>query len=127
MGYLSKTTRAGDGLSVPILGASILSRCRERALLAPPLNGDQMKTYARYIRVNIDQTPSGMLHATSGDLPGLLVVEEDMETLQREIPLVIVALFKAQGITMSVSRAVRTDDDPWPWVALPDAHIAAFG
>lgn len=47
------------------------------------------------VRLDYEEDESGLIYATSPDLPGLLVAEPDMDSLTREIPKVIQAMFKA--------------------------------
>lgn len=88
---------------------------------------------AEIINVAIAESESGLLTATSHDLPSLYVAGREMDALLEEIPSVIKALIKAQfGRDVDVYRAKSdplTDDDeplgrPWPWVTIP-VEIAA--
>ena len=56
--------------------------------IMPDLGGDK----ARIVRVRLESDESGLLTATSPDMPGLVVSDADMESLFQEIPAVIKAL-----------------------------------
>ena len=78
---------------------------------------------ARIIDVFIEEESSGMLFATSPDMPGLMVAEPDMDSLLEEIPKVIKALVKAEFdldcTVIPARRRDRADTEPAPWVAVP--------
>lgn len=89
------------------------------------LRGDMPLELLEIIDVRIDEQDDGLLVAVSDDLPGLLVVDRDMEALLEEIPKVISALVEAKyGKKYQVRPARRPiRDRRQPWVAIP-AHIA---
>ncbi|MFP6748125.1 MAG: hypothetical protein VCD66_11070 [Alphaproteobacteria bacterium] len=79
--------------------------------------------YADIVHIWIEEGDAGLLYATSPELPGLLLAEPDRESLNREIPGVIKAMYKAQGVDVDV-LPIRNQDDHWPWVAIP-THVVA--
>ena len=85
------------------------------------------------IRIRIEEFEDGLFCATSQDVPGLVVIEPNIEALAAEIPKVIAALYQAnEGRAMTVMQARGTTEttggspmrEPAPWVAIP-AHLAA--
>ncbi len=79
------------------------------------------------VRVQYNDGDAGLIYATSVDLPGLLAAAPDMDSLREEIPRVIKALFKAQGVDVEVrpGRAPLGERGAGePWVAIP-THVAA--
>ncbi len=78
--------------------------------------------------VKIEEGREGLFYATSPEFPGLLVAEEDLDSLLEEVPRVVEAMFKAQGKDVYVIQSGRPKDSetlaPPPWVAIP-AQIAA--
>jgi hypothetical protein len=79
------------------------------------------------IRVRIEEGESGLLYATSPDLSGFLAAAPDRDTLFKEIPQVIKAMFKVRGMdveALPVRQRHSESTRELGWAAIP-AHIAA--
>jgi predicted RNase H-like HicB family nuclease len=79
---------------------------------------------AKIVGVVIEKGDAGLFHATSPDLRGLFVSGESIEEVKSAVPLVIEALFDAQGESV---RVIEAEDHgkatPAPWVVLPKASV----
>ncbi len=88
---------------------------------------DQRRAFI--ISIKIDEGRTGLLYATSPEMPGLLVAAEDRDSLLDEVPRVIKAMFQAKGLEVAVLPSSRapgaTSLESPPWVAIP-AHLAAL-
>lgn len=78
------------------------------------------------ILVKIEDGRTGLMFATSPNMAGLRVAEPDLPTLMREIPLVIEALYAAQGKAVRVLDLPHSSEFPkhtglWAWVVVPAA------
>ena len=70
-------------------------------------------------RIQVESDSSGLLFATSKDLPGLLVTENTIERLAAEIPKVIETIFGYPRPKL-VDPAANSDDAAEKWIAIPD-------
>jgi hypothetical protein len=61
----------------------------------------------RTIRIETVQKPSGLLIATSPDLPGLNVAEHSVKELAVELPKVVTALYEAMGVQATVTAPAQ--------------------
>lgn len=81
------------------------------------------------VRVEFQQSQTGLLKATSPDIDGLCLVGRDRANLIQQIPEALTMLLEAQGYKVGrvyeANQGVRTDprDDALIWAAIP-AHIA---
>ena len=74
------------------------------------------------VRVSINEGETGLFYATSLDLRGLLVAEENLNDLDEAIPKAIAELYEAIGVSVIVSKVSTAEDDDrelHPWVAFP--------
>ena len=89
----------------------------------------QMK--AKIIRIRIEPGDADLLFATSPDIKGLLVAENNAEALEREIPKAIRDMYAVSGVDVVVSPVEDDggdEDNSQPWVAMPaDLARAALG
>lgn len=80
---------------------------------------------AKIIGVLIEAGEADLFHATSPDMPELLVSGESIEDVKTAVPAVIEAIFKAHGSDVSVVEAESDDAPriPAPWVIIPQQAI----
>ena len=74
------------------------------------------------IRVNIEDHSSGFHIATSPDMPGLFVVDKDLEKVEADIPLVLEAIYRLQHkidvVVVKAPFGESKDRLPDPWVVM---------
>ena len=62
-----------------------------------------MSDAIRIVRVQIEESPSGLLVATSRDLPGMVVAHREFQRIVDDLPAVIKLIFKRRhGLDMEV-------------------------
>lgn len=89
-----------------------------------------MEQIVRIVRIQMEQSETGLFKAWSEDLPGLLVTHRDLAAIKADLPNIIKIMFKRRhGLDVEVLEAmpqkcVDTSPRVFPdWVAIP-AHIA---
>jgi len=86
--------------------------------------GRQRQEPGKLIRITIANGDTGLLYATSRDLPNFFVAAPDRDSLMDEIPAVIRTLYELQGQKVLVYPVLEGDTENMPWVTIP-AHMAA--
>ena len=78
----------------------------------------------RIVRVRVREGNTGLFHAESSDLKGLLVPAPDMSSLWARVPGAIRDLYAAVGEKVIVTRAEDSDPDTYPFAAIPERVLA---
>lgn len=73
----------------------------------------------RVIRVEIREIAPGLFRTFSPDMPGLQIAAESEQKLIRDLPTVIEAMLKAEGLVTKVYEAEFNEGDMIPLVAMP--------
>ncbi len=64
---------------------------------------------AKIIHIRVEEGEEGLIYATSPEMPGLLVAEEDLDALFVEVPRVIKALLEFKGVIVETGRPGGSD------------------
>ena len=84
------------------------------------MNGD-----AQIIKVQVTETSTGKLRATSPDVIGLHVVAPDMDTLRPLVSEMLTDLFAMQGHNVTAFEADPTDELVPSWVIVKRDELMA--
>jgi hypothetical protein len=87
-----------------------------------------MGDVVRIVRIDIHETESGILCATSSNIPGMVIMHRDMRRIRADLPVVIQKLLKRrEGIEYEVREVAPGKDDRRlipDWAAIPTRKAA---
>lgn len=86
---------------------------------------------AEIVRIQLEKDESGLIFATSGDLPGLFLAHRDLSAMKTDIPNVIRLLYQRRyNVSVEIVEANAQSEPDAPnllgiWIAIPPHVIAA--
>ena len=80
---------------------------------------------AKIIEIDVEQNPSGLMHATSRSMRELLVSGHSMDELFSDIPIVISEIYSAHGHAVDVFEAEHPGSERRSFVVVSNERLLA--